>query len=204
MAFIGLGSLLGIVICLVMLIIKVITKKPKKKIAIALAVCFVLFVVALATPTDNSTADPVKATVEPTPEPTPEPTVEPTPEPTPEPTLEPTSVETIKLLLEGFLAQSFDYYSVEGDETGITINVGMDGVAAEVTAYKALGYDESYESWAQMKEDMMVYYNSTYDLIETLGMKDPLLTVSVVNDQNTENTLLMIMYGVYVYDVMAE
>ena len=82
--------------------------------------------------------------------------------------------------------------------------VGTEWLAAEVATAKLNGYDENYGNWPTVKENLVSFYNSTYDFIETLGLKDPVLTVAVVNDENPENVLLMIMYGIVVYDVMAE
>lgn len=55
-----------------------------------------------------------------------------------------------------------------------------------------------------MRESMVKLCNSISDAVDTLGAKDKYVTVTVVNDSNEDNTLLMIMNGVVVYDVMAE
>lgn len=69
---------------------------------------------------------------------------------------------------------------------------------------KADGYDETYEPWVTMRESMVKLCNSISDAVDTLGAKDKYVTVTVVNDANEDNTLLTIMNGVVVYDVMAE
>lgn len=95
-------------------------------------------------------------------------------------------------------------YSLEYDDTGLVIAAKASGVAAEVAQAKADGYDDTYEPWVTMRESMVKLCNSISDAVETLGAKDKYVTVTVVNDTNEDNTLLMIMNGVVVYDVMAE
>lgn len=95
-------------------------------------------------------------------------------------------------------------YSLEYDDTGLVIAAKASGVAAEVAQAKADGYDDTYEPWVTMRESMVKLCNSISDAVDTLGAKDKYVTVTVVNDANEDNTLLMIMNGVVVYDVMAE
>lgn len=95
-------------------------------------------------------------------------------------------------------------YSLEYDDTGLVIAAKASGVAAEVAQAKADGYDDTYEPWVTMRENMVKLCNSISDAVETLGAKDKYVTVTVVNDANEDNTLLMIMNGAVVYDVMAE
>lgn len=95
-------------------------------------------------------------------------------------------------------------YSLEYDDTGLVIAAKASGVAAEVAQAKADGYDDTYEPWVTMRESMVKLCNSTSDAVDTLGAKDKYVTVTVVNDANEDNTLLTIMNGVVVYDVMAE
>lgn len=95
-------------------------------------------------------------------------------------------------------------YSLEYDDTGLVIAAKASGVAAEVAQAKADGYDDTYEPWVTMRESMVRLCNSISDAVDTLGAKDKYVTVTVVNDANEDNTLLTIMNGVVVYDVMAE
>ena len=95
-------------------------------------------------------------------------------------------------------------YSLEYDDTGLVIAAKASGVAAEVAQAKADGYDDTYEPWVTMRESMVKLCNSISDAVDTLGAKDKYVTVTVVNDANEDNTLLTIMNGVVVYDVMAE
>lgn len=95
-------------------------------------------------------------------------------------------------------------YDVDYDDDSITIYVKSDGAAAEIAQAKASGYDDTYEPWVKMRDSMVTLCNSAVDAVEAFGVTGKYVTVTVVNDANEDNTLLMIMNGVVVYDVMAE
>lgn len=95
-------------------------------------------------------------------------------------------------------------YDVDYDDDSITIYVKSDGAAAEIAQAKASGYDDTYEPWVKMRDSMVTLCNSAVDAVEVFGVTGKYVTVTVVNDANEDNTLLMIMNGVVVYDVMAE
>lgn len=111
---------------------------------------------------------------------------------------------TIKTVLDKNAEGTGIEYSLEYDDTGLVIAAKASGVAAEVAQAKADGHDDTYEPWVTMRESMVKLCNSISDAVETLGAKDKYVTVTVVNDANEDNTLLMIMNGVVVYDVMVE
>lgn len=111
---------------------------------------------------------------------------------------------TIKTVLDKNAEGTGIEYSLEYDDTGLVIAAKASGVAAEVAQAKADGYDDTYEPWVTMRESMVKLCNSISDAVDTLGAKDKYVTVTVVNDANEDNTLLTIMNGVVVYDVMAE
>lgn len=95
-------------------------------------------------------------------------------------------------------------YNVDYDDAGITIYVKADGAAAEIAQAKASGYDDTYEPWVTMRDSMVNLCNSAVDAVEAFGVTGKYVTVTVVNDANEDNTILTIMNGVVVYDVMAE
>lgn len=94
-------------------------------------------------------------------------------------------------------------YAVSYDDEGITITAKANGVAAEVSQAKASGYDDTYEPWVTMRDNMVTLCNSISDAAEALGASGKYVIVNVANDANEDNTLLTIMNGVVVYDVMA-
>lgn len=110
----------------------------------------------------------------------------------------------IKAVLDKNAEDTGIEYSLEYDDTGLIIAAKAHGVAAEVAQAKADGRDDKYEPWVTMRESMVKLCNSISYAVETLGANDKYVTVTVVNDANEDNTLLMIVNGVVVYDVMAE
>lgn len=155
------------------------------------------------THTDAATSKP---TVKPTA--TSKPTATPKPTNTPEPTDAPITaedVEAIKNYLSVLLNESYSYYDISGDETGFTINVSGDGLAEAVALYKSLGKGTDSEEWVLLKDSFVYLYNRVYEALETFGMKDPALMMSVVNNQNHDYYLLVVANGgTIVYDVLAE
>ena len=207
-AFFGLTGTLGFIVCLVLLVVKAIKKEPKKKVLIALAICFVVVGVAVSTD-DNSNKNETtpKATIAPTskPEATPSPTPAITPMPTitPIPTPETAEVDmdaVVDLIKMGL--SNFDYATVEGDETGITVNVAGDGVAKSVAIAKLAGYDETYSDWVYMKEQMIKCSDSVIGIMKQCGIEAPLLVFNVLNDQNHDNVFLTLINSTVIYDVM--
>lgn len=121
-----------------------------------------------------------------------------------EPNTDKADIKTVLSLIEMQGLQNFEYHTIDGDETGITMNVGGNGIAAEVTSAKLMGKDQNYKPWADMKDNMIYMCNSTKELLEALGYDDTLVMLNLVNDLNTDNVLLTILNGVVIYDVMAE
>lgn len=198
-------------------------KKKKQKSCIGrlftfLMVCCILLIAFASvfggSPSNESPN--VSATVKPTAthtasvtsKPTAKPTATPKPTNTPEPTDAPITaedVEAIKNYLSVLLNESYSYYDISGDETGFTINVSGDGLAEAVSLYKAVGRGADSPDWVFLKDSFVDLYKKVYQSLETFGMKDPALMMSVVNDQNHEYYLLIVADGGrIIYDVLAE
>lgn len=137
-----------------------------------------------------------------------EPTTEPTTEVTTEPIIEEETLsgaqaaELVMAMIELSIADTFDYYKVEGDETGITLSVATNGLAKDMVDAKSSGYDEDYEPWKIAKENMVDLCDTIYDSAVEFGMNDPVISLMVLNDQNYDNILIGIMNGVVIYDAM--
>ena len=113
--------------------------------------------------------------------------------------------ETAALLIESVSKENFDYFDVEVDEDGQFIcRVGVDGVSVAVAMAKAAGYDETFPEWVEVKDNMIAMYDSMKELLETMEVDNPNPLIFVVNENNPENALLAIAYGVVLYDVLAE
>ena len=213
-AVIGILGMMGFLVCTLLLLIKLIRRKPKKKTLLALAVCFVLFCAGLAMPTESTPADSDNTN-------TPDKEAVQEAETEDAVVLDEEDIETeeadvsaeadedamdpalIKSLLETMLVDAFDYTLVEGDETGFTISVAINGLTAEVYAAKTAGYDENYAPWVEAKNSMLEAYSATYELLVSLGMENPSLMMIVLNDTNYDNYLLAMYENSIVYDVMA-
>lgn len=113
-------------------------------------------------------------------------------------------IDYVLVALDVFLANSYDYHEIEGDETEITINVASDGLAEAVTLAKIEGCDETYQPWVDAKKSMISACNSTGEFVKESGFENTTIFFNLLNDQNHDNVLLMIMNGAVVYDVMAE
>ena len=207
-------GIIGMVVCLFLLLIKALTKKPKKKTVIAFVIFFAMCVVAISSIDDSGSEEPTPTTP-PTIEATvaqeaTEPATEPPAEPATEPPTEPgtmSKAETVDLVvavLNASIGQGFDYHKIEGDETGITVSVAIDGLAQDVTLAKAMGYDASYQPWIEARNAMIGLCNTISDSCKTFGLDDILVTVITLNDANHDNTIMMVMNGVVIYDAMAD
>ena len=156
--------------------------------------------------TAQQTSASVQAAATSTPRKSASPTQKPTETPAPtEATINRAAVMAqLKTEVEGWLKDLFDYYYVEADETGMIINVAMDGVAREVYAAKVAGDKWDSTAWDTMRQNLLDTYNALYSLIETAGVKEPSLMLTLLNDQVHDNVFLGIAYGTIIYDVMAE
>lgn len=151
-----------------------------------------------------TTEETTEATTEPETEQTTEATTEPTTEATTETEKATVNVEDVKYLIKAAIKDNFTYCTVEGDETGITINVAGDGIAKAVYFASAAGYDETYDEWVSMKESVVTMSNSIQELMKSCGMENALLMINVLNDENTDNVLLSMINGNVFYDALAK
>ena len=175
---------------------------------VALILCGVLFGDDTSNTQTPGTSSTPKATVKPRVTATSKPTATPKPTNTPKPTEKPfgkEDVELMKTFLSTALQKSYSWYDIQGDETGFTINVANDGGAQAVARYKSLGKGADSEDWVIVKDSFVELYNLVYQSLETFGMKDPSLMMSIVNDRNHDNYLLIVGEGgTIIYDVLAE
>lgn len=101
-------------------------------------------------------------------------------------------------------SDSFTYYEVTGDETCVTVSLGMDGVAQHLSDAKDAGNDENYEPWAKMKTQMDDYFADRRKVLNSFGYKDTALKIVVVNATTPEEPLLVVEDGEITFDVMAD
>ena len=145
----------------------------------------------------ESTSEPTIETAEATTEATTEPVVE-------EETLSGAeAAELVMTMVKLSVVDKYDYHKVEGDETGITVSLAINGLIDDMTLALVSGHDENYEPWMEVKDSMVGLCNTIHDAAVEFGMQDPVISLLVLNDKNHDNVVLMIMNGVVVYDAMA-
>ena len=226
--FFGIIGMLGSAVCAAWLIIQWIRKQPKKLPLICLAASLVLMVLCASIETENdktrekhaaavyeaiSSAE--KAAMPEETQTPPEETQTPpeetqTPEPTatlnniPDVSLAPVevakvSIEDVKQILYDKIAGNFEYVDVKGDETSISVNVAESGIALEAILANS---QEKFTEWREMKKGMQSFSEAVYKLVKDSGFGDTIVYVNLLNDQNKENTLIMYMNGVLIYDAI--
>ncbi len=136
-----------------------------------------------------------------------------TPSPTPIPTQPPEealhtqqerNIEDAAALIELAIQEGFGSdYTITTDEDTITVSVWKEGVAAAVTFVQAAGGDTNHPDWVTVKESFTSLYNSLNELLIAGGYNDYSIFLNALNDQNKENTLLTIAYGIIIYDALA-
>lgn len=198
-------------------------EKQKKKHGCLIAiVVFVIFgvIVSGMSSEDSGSSDSASAAVE-TLAPTAEPTTEPTEEPTETPASEQIdeskpdqeesaeseeplmSMDMTAAVIEALVSKNFENYKVDYDDSGITLSLWQDGLAAG-SILAAAGNQESVESWNNIRENLLTFSDSVYETMETAGHGDAILMINILNDQNTENVLLSVVNGTIVYDAVSE
>jgi hypothetical protein len=93
--------------------------------------------------------------------------------------------DDLVIMLEEALEQmEFDYSSVtlNREDKIIVMNIATDGLTADLLALKELGFDETYEPWAEMREAMVYLHKSVLDMFSTVHREDMKFILNVVND----------------------
>lgn len=94
-------------------------------------------------------------------------------------------------------------YTIEGDETGITISIWQDNVAMGA-AFIAQGNAELIESWNEMKSSLQVLCQGVKESVAELGFQDTPILINLLNDLDHEKMLLSILDGEVIYDCTQE
>jgi hypothetical protein len=94
-----------------------------------------------------------------------------------------------------------DCYSLEIADGVATINVWQDGIAT-AAVYAAVGEETTLDSWNTLVESMCSLSESVCSAADAAGYENISCVLSVLNDQNMDNTLLTVMNGVVIYDAV--
>ena len=130
------------------------------------------------------------------------PIVEEVPETTPateETGTEKLSQEEMEALLREMLSGFGDNYEIELSDKIYTVNVWGDGISLTATLAN-LGYESSKEDWERLTSSSISAQLNLQKALDIHGYEDYTLLFQILNDQNLENTLLSIVYGMVFYN----
>lgn len=195
-------------------------KKPKKKnhgCLIAIVVVVIMGIIGAGMSSEDSASSSSASSSVETPAPTVASTSAPTEEPTSAPTMEAESLpesdtngdeplmsmDMTAAVIEALVSQNFENYKIDYDDSGITLSLWQDGLAAG-SVLAAAGNQESVDSWNNIKESLITFCDSVSESMEAAGHGDATIMINVLNDQNTDNILLSALNGVIIYDVVNE
>lgn len=103
--------------------------------------------------------------------------------------------------IKQLLSESFEGYEVSYDDTGITISLWQDGIAAGATFANSIK-GEYLQNWNTMVDSFLSMAENTRTYLDTLGLNDIILSINILNDQNKENILVMIVDDILVFDAV--
>ena len=102
------------------------------------------------------------------------------------------ALSAVLTAIEETLQNTYDTnYTLNHDETSITIGVWRDGVA-NGAVYAQQGDQECMSAWRTLVSAVRKMSSSMIESLRTAGLEDMQVIVSVVNDQNHDNVLLTV------------
>lgn len=115
------------------------------------------------------------------------------------------SMKEVGPLLDSIISQNFDEnkYTLEYDDTGVTLSLWEDGLTAGAML-AASGNADAKAAWDDMVDNIVYLSNSLTDALTTMGIENTIVTINVLNEENTDNTILCVMNGVVIYDATEE
>lgn len=113
------------------------------------------------------------------------------------------SMDTFKSIVDMSVEDNYDFFESEITEEGaLSIRVANEGIAAAALVAKETQNQEILDSWNYMKESMINLSKQLYDSATEAGIKDPIIFLHLLNDQNKDNSLLTIMNGIVISDAV--
>lgn len=110
-------------------------------------------------------------------------------------------IDSVQALLEFAISSSFTNYSVDYNEEldAFCINVTADGIARDAQAVANGQLDRS--EWDKLVDSMVSCSSGAQELVNTAGL-DSAVMLSVLNDENMDNTLLTIVNDTVIYSAV--
>lgn len=115
------------------------------------------------------------------------------------------SAERAVIALQETLSQNFSYCDVYYEEAlnRIYVRIAVDGLADLANTLIEAGYDETFEAWAEYKENVITMYDALLEYVQTNYQEDLTMTFHLVNDQDTSRHLITINGGTKtVFDIL--
>ena len=112
-------------------------------------------------------------------------------------------ISSFASIVESTLLDYYSFAKVYAIDTGIAIQVANDGLGDAIFEAKALGLDESYEPWVDVRDSLLEVCDNIYDLSLYFGLDGIVINLSLRDDQDHDNVFLVIADGVVCYDYMA-
>lgn len=114
------------------------------------------------------------------------------------------SVDAIAAIIEISLQESFgENYTIEYDDTGITVNIWSENVTPGVTL-AINGDSEALKAWESLVENFVNTSVTACNLLKENGHSDVIFSYNILNELNKDNYLLMILNGEVIYDVVSD
>jgi hypothetical protein len=115
------------------------------------------------------------------------------------------SAERAVIALQETLSQNFSYCDVYYEEIidRIYVRVAVDGLADLVNPLIEAGYDETFEAWAEYKENVITMYDALLEYVQTNYREDLTISFSLLSDEDTSRNFISINGGTKsVFDIL--
>ena len=111
------------------------------------------------------------------------------------------SLDDLTTEMRRILRSNYDHCSVGIDGDTIVVNLWNDGVATGIYMIQQGQLD--IEEWTNIKTSLKKLSNSMKKTMSAAGQKDAHLIINVLNDENTDKTLLTLYDSTVTFDVLS-
>lgn len=127
-------------------------------------------------------------------------TAMPTATSTAKPTQTPATKAEVKSMLEANLSDAYSYSKVDITDTGFNIMISTENIG-QAAYYASLSQDEAIlKEWNTMCAGLVNKCLEYKEFVESQGLKNQLVMLTLVNDENTDLALVSIINGAIVHN----
>lgn len=127
-------------------------------------------------------------------------TATPTATPTAKPTQAPATKAEVKAMLEENLSDAYSYSKVDITDTGFSIMISTENIG-QAAYYASLSQDEAIlKEWNTMCVGLVNKCLEYKEFVESQGLKNQLVMLTLVNDVNIDLALVSIINGAIVHN----